>query len=80
LNLIPSIPVTGGVLFGSLDKSTSETINGEVITGSKGYNFGVTDRGNLFYQGFDRGGDYIYVASDIELAKRNIISFSCWCR
>lgn len=70
-----SFPVTGGILFGSLDK-TSETINGEVITGSKGYNFGVTDRGNLFYQGFDRGGDFIYVASDIELAKRNIISFS----
>ena len=70
-----SFPVTGGILFGSLDK-TVETVNGEVITGSKGYNFGVTDRGNLFYQGFDRGGDFIHVASDIELAKRNIISFS----
>ena len=68
-------PVTGGVLFGSLDKSI-QTINGETITGAKGYNFGITDRGNLFYQGFDRGGDYIHVASDIELAKRNIISFS----
>ena len=68
-------PVTGGVLFGSLDKSI-QTINGETITGAKGYNFGITDRGNLFYQGFDRGEDYIHVASDIELAKRNIISFS----
>ena len=68
-------PVTGGVLFGALDK-TSQTINGEVITGAKGYNFGITDRGKLFYQGFDRGGDFIHVASDIELAKRNIISFS----
>lgn len=68
-------PVTGGVLFGSLDK-TLQTVNGEVITGAKGYNFGITDRGKLFYQGFDEGGDYIHVASSIELAKRNIISFS----
>jgi len=68
-------PVTGGVLFGALDK-TSQTVNGEVITGAKGYNFGITDRGKLFYQGFGKGGDYIHVASDIELAKRNIISFS----
>tara|TARA_Y100000401_G_scaffold22336_1_gene15014 strand:+ start:158 stop:1534 length:1377 start_codon:yes stop_codon:yes gene_type:complete len=70
-----STPVTGGVLFGSLDK-TSGSANGEVITGAKGYNFGVNDRGKLFYQGFDRGGDYICVASNIELSKRNIISFS----
>ena len=70
-----SFPVTGGILFGSLDK-TSQTINDEVVTGAKGYNFGITDRGNLFYQGFDRGGDFIHIASDIELAKRNIISFS----
>ena len=68
-------PVTGGVLFGSLDK-TSQTSNGEVITGAKGYNFGITDRAKLFYQGFDLGGDFIHVASDIELSKRNIISFS----
>tara|TARA_B100001287_G_scaffold217201_2_gene186073 strand:+ start:653 stop:2359 length:1707 start_codon:yes stop_codon:yes gene_type:complete len=70
-----STPVTGGVLFGSLDK-TSGSANGEVITGAKGYNFGVNDRGKLFYQGFDRRGDYICVASNIELSKRNIISFS----
>jgi hypothetical protein len=67
--------VTGGVLFGSLDK-TSQTINGEVVTGAKGYNFGITDRGHLFYQGFDKGGDFMYIASDIELSKRNIVSFS----
>ena len=70
-----SVPVTGGVLFGSLDK-TSGFVNGELITGAKGYNFGVNDRGKLFYQGFDHGGDYICVASNIELSKRNIISFS----
>jgi hypothetical protein len=67
--------VTGGVLFGSLDK-TSQTINGEVVTGAKGYNFGITDRGHLFYQGFDKGGDFMHIASDIELSKRNIVSFS----
>lgn len=68
-------PVTGGVLFGALEK-TLETINGEIITGSKGYNFGITDRGKLYYQGFDRHGDFIHVASEIELSKRNLISFS----
>tara|TARA_R110002020_G_scaffold39575_1_gene117438 strand:- start:1724 stop:3106 length:1383 start_codon:yes stop_codon:yes gene_type:complete len=68
-------PVTGGVLLGSLEK-TSDTINGEVVTGAKGYNFGITDRGKLYYQGFDRHGDFMHVASEIELAKRNIISFS----
>ena len=68
-------PVTGGVLFGSLEK-TSQTINSEVVTGAKGYNFGINDRGKLFYQGFDNHGDFIHVASEIELAKRNIISFS----
>ena len=68
-------PVTGGILFGALEK-TSQTINGEVITGAKGYNFGITDRGKLYYQGFDRHGDFMHVASDIELSKRNLISFS----
>lgn len=68
-------PVTGGFLFGALEK-TSQTINGEVITGAKGYNFGITDRGKLYYQGFDHHGDFMHVASDIELSKRNLISFS----
>ena len=68
-------PVTGGVLFGALEK-TSQTINGEVITGAKGYNFGINDRGKLYYQGFDRHGDFMHMASDIELSKRNLISFS----
>ena len=68
-------PVTGGVLFGALEK-TSQTINGEVITGAKGYNFGINDRGKLYYQGFDRHGDFMHTALDIELSKRNLISFS----
>tara|TARA_R100001440_G_scaffold40326_1_gene59982 strand:+ start:26487 stop:27953 length:1467 start_codon:yes stop_codon:yes gene_type:complete len=63
------------VLFGSLEK-TSTSINGNVITGAKGYNFGVTDRGKLFYQGFNQQGDFIYTSSSLELSKRNLVSFS----
>tara|TARA_Y100000004_G_scaffold194941_1_gene260763 strand:+ start:6703 stop:8175 length:1473 start_codon:yes stop_codon:yes gene_type:complete len=63
------------VLFGSLEK-ISTTINSEVITGAKGFNFGVTKRGKLFYQSFDRGGDFIYTADSIELSKRNVISLA----
>jgi hypothetical protein len=67
--------ISDGVLFGSLEK-TSDTIDGEVITGSKGFNFGINDRGKMFYQGFDERGDFIYTANSIELSKRNLIGFS----
>ena len=67
--------VDDGILFGSLEK-TSTTLNDEVITGAKGFNFGVNDRGKLFYQGFDTRGDFIYTASSIELSRRNFIGFS----
>ena len=67
--------VSDCVLFGSLEK-TSTTINNEVITGAKGYNVGINDRGNLFYQGFSEKGDFIYTAKSIDLAKRNIVGFS----
>tara|TARA_R100000734_G_C3316894_1_gene109633 strand:+ start:842 stop:2236 length:1395 start_codon:yes stop_codon:yes gene_type:complete len=67
--------VTDCVLFGSLNK-TSDVINSEVVTGAKGYNFGITDRGKLFYQGFDKGGDFIHTADSIELSRRNIVGFS----
>ena len=67
--------VSDGILFGSLEK-TSTTFNDEVITGAKGFNFGVNDRGKLFYQGFDKRGDFIYTANSIELSKRNIVGFS----
>ena len=67
--------VSDCVLFGSLEK-TSETVNEEVITGAKGYNFGITARGKPFYQGFDKKGDFIYTADSIELSKRNILGFS----
>jgi hypothetical protein len=67
--------VSDCVLMGSLEK-TSTTINNEVITGAKGFNVGVNDRGKLFYQGFGANGDFIHTASSIDLAKRNVISFS----
>lgn len=67
--------VTDCILFGSLNKE-SETINSEVVSGARGYNFGINDRGKLFYQGFDQGGDFIYTANSIELSRRNIVGFS----
>ena len=67
--------VSDSVLFGSLEK-ISNTVDSQVITGAKGYNFGVTSRGKLFYQGFDKGGDFIHVADSIDLAKRNVVGFS----
>ena len=67
--------VSDCVLFGSLEKGSS-TINDEIITGARGFNFGITDRGKLFYQGFGRDGDFIYTSSELELSKRNIVSFS----
>ena len=67
--------ISDSVLFGSLEK-ISNTVDSQVITGAKGYNFGVTSRGKLFYQGFDRGGDFIHVANSIDLAKRNVVGFS----
>ena len=67
--------IDDGVLFGALEK-TSNTINGEVVTGAKGFNFGVNDRGKMFYQGFDERGDFIYTANSIELSKRNLLGFS----
>ena len=64
------------VLFGSL-KKTSTTINGQIITGAQGYNVGVTDRGKLFFQGFDKRGDFVVTSSSsLEMSKRNIISFA----
>ena len=63
------------ILFGSLEK-TSTTVNSEVITGAKGYNFGINSRGKMFYQSFDKRGDFIYTANSIDLAKRNVVGFS----
>jgi hypothetical protein len=67
--------VSDCVLIGSLEK-TSTTINNVVITGAKGFNIGINDRGKLFYQGFGPNGDFIHTASSVDLAKRNVVGFS----
>lgn len=67
--------VNDAVLFGSLEK-TSTTINGVTYTGSKGFNFGITKRGQLFYQSFDSNGDFIHSFKSTELSRRNVIAFS----
>ena len=67
--------VTDGVLFGSLEK-TSDVVGSETITGSKGFNFGVNGRGKPFFQSFGKNGDSIHTFNDVELSKRNILSFS----
>lgn len=67
--------VQDGILFGSF-KKRSDVYDGTTYESSEGFNLGVTSRGHLFLQGFSDKGEFIHVASDIELAKKNIISFS----
>lgn len=67
--------VSDGVLFGGFKKRV-DSYNGEDYESSNGFNFGLTSRGHLFFQGFSDKGEYVHIASDIELAKKNIISFS----
>jgi len=64
-----------GVLFGSLKKNT-DVYNGVSYDSSEGFNFGITSRGHLFFHTFSDKGDSIQVATEIELAKKNIVSFS----
>lgn len=68
--------ISSGVLFGSLEKEELELPDLSYITGSKGYNVGITDRGHLFLHGFSKNGDFVEVFCQQELSKRNIISFS----
>lgn len=63
-----------GILFGSLRR---ETFDNEIVNFSygRGFNVGLTDRNNLFFQGSDSVvGDYVLVADEIELATENICS------
>ena len=64
------------ILFGSLEKTTNEVNGVDFNTGAKGYNVGITKRGHLFFQGFDKRGQYVNTANSIELGPRNIVSFS----
>jgi hypothetical protein len=65
-----------GILFGCLNPQTYEN-NG--ITGiyGRGFNFGINDRNQLFYQAIDfDNGPYMIVADKIELAEKNLCSLS----
>ena len=66
---------SNGVLFGSFQK-TEEVINNVTYKGSKGFNFGINDRGKLFFQSLSNNGEYIFTANNIELSKKNIVSLS----
>ena len=66
---------SNGILFGSFQK-TEETINNVIYKGSKGFNFGINDRGKLFFQSLSNIGEYVFTANNIELSKRNIVGLS----
>jgi hypothetical protein len=63
------------LLLGSFEKEEI-TVDGSSLTGVRGLNFGVNDRGHLFANGADINGEYFLVADQIELADKNIVSFS----
>lgn len=64
-----------GVLFGSL-KPQVDTYQGIEYVSSKGFDFGLTSRGHLFFHTFSDRGDSINVATSIEMAPKNIVSFA----
>lgn len=63
-----------GVLFGSLVKDQFD--NGSVnFSFGRGFNIGVNDRNQLFFQGSDSSvGDYVLTANELELSNENICS------
>jgi len=68
--------VSSGVLFGAFEKEALLLPDSSYITGSKGYNFGITDRGHLFVQGFSLNSGFVEVFTDIELSERNVFCFN----
>ena len=67
--------ISSGILFGSYEKEEIQLPDLSYVTGSKGFNVGVTDRGHLFVNGYSKNGDFLRVFNNIELSKRNVISF-----
>lgn len=63
-----------GVLFGSLVKDSFD--NGTVsFEYGRGFNIGINDRNQLFFQGSDAQiGDYVLTANELELGDDNICS------
>ena len=68
--------IEDGILLGSLEKTSTALPDGSSVEGAKGFNFGVNGRGQIFYHGFDKRGDFIYTASSLELSRRNMVGFS----
>lgn len=63
-----------GVLFGNLNVFNYSDSNTSFDYG-KGFNIGVNNRNQLFFQGVDsQQGQYLVVADAIELANKNILS------
>jgi hypothetical protein len=63
------------ILLGSYDRF-QEVIDSITVTGSKGFNFGVTDRGCLFFEAYKSNGPTIFSTSSFELSERNVVSVS----
>lgn len=66
---------SAGIIFGSFEKTT-DVVAGQTYIGSKGFNFGINDRGHLFFQSLSDQGEYIYCADSLELSNRNVVSLS----
>ena len=67
--------IESGILFGSYETEEVQLPDLSYITVNRGYNVGVTDRGHLFVNGASSNGSFVEVFQDIELSKRNVVSF-----
>jgi hypothetical protein len=67
--------IESGIMFGSFEKDQIQLPDLSFVTETKGFNVGVTDRGHLFINGHSGRGDFVKVFEEIELSKRNVISF-----
>jgi hypothetical protein len=63
------------ILLGGF-KKTSEIVGGQEYIGSSGFNFGINERGQLFFQSLGVDGEYILTANSIELSKKNLIALT----
>lgn len=65
-----------GILFGCLNTEIIDYYGKSGIYG-RGFNIGINDRNQLFFQGVDfENGPYIVVADELELASKNLCSVS----
>lgn len=67
--------VENGVILGSYERF-EETVGSVDVTGSRGFNFGINDRGNMFFEAYQPSGPSIVSTNSIEMSERNIIGLS----